>query len=256
MTEPPTHARRRIQLQFDVTDETQAAELRAAWEEILFGKRTRLDVAAQDLNDIMDRAMTGLQVIVKAIEDHPGTGQTRRLTKFLAGMYNGGEYPFDLTDLRALDADLANACIDYLNYDRLSKAEVHTHLPDRGRQMQRFISQHQIRPHIHLSSHDEHESRMFALAARLDREPAALLKGALEDLLSRHEAKAFGGLNATAPSPDTDRPLFHARHLGDPVPKPLCGATDGPWTTRPFEFSRLTCYDCQSLILYPEDSPA
>ena len=76
---------------------------------------------------------------MKAIEEHPGTGQTGRLVRFLAGVYNGGNFPFDLTDLRALDAELANACIDYLNYDQLGKVEVHTHLPDGGRQMQWFM---------------------------------------------------------------------------------------------------------------------
>ena len=57
------------------------------------------------------------------------------MVRFLAGVYNGTEFSFDLTDLRSLDTELANACIDYLNFDRLGKAEVHTHLPDGGRQM-------------------------------------------------------------------------------------------------------------------------
>jgi hypothetical protein len=248
--------RKRLQLHFDVVDETQAAELSAAWEEIVAGKRTRISTAAEDTIEIMERAMTGLQKIVKAIEENPGTGQTGRLARFLAGVYNGNEYPFDLTDLRALDTDLANACIDYLNYDRLGKVEVHTHLPDGGRQMQWFIAQHGIRPRLHLSSYDEHEARLFALVERIDREPGALLKEALEDLLSRYEAKTFGGLLATQPSPDDDRPLVHAWALSESVPKPLCGATDGPWSARSFDFKRVTCHECQTLVLNPEDVPA
>jgi hypothetical protein len=248
MTEPLT-PRKRIQLHFDVADESQAAELSAAWQEIVSGKRTRLATAAEDVNEIMERAMTGLQRIVKAIEENPGTGQTGRLTRFLAGVYNGHEFPFDLTDLRVLDTDLANACIDYLNYDRLAKAEVHTHLPDGGRQMQWFIAQHGIRPRLHMSSHDEHEARLFALVERIDREPGALLKEALEDLLSRYEAKAFGGLLATQPSPDGDRPLVHARLLSESVAKPLCGTDDGPWGARGFDFLRLTCHECKSMML-------
>jgi hypothetical protein len=192
---------------------------------------------------------------VKAIEEHPGTGQTGRLVKFLAGVYNGHEFLFDLTDLRALDTELANACIDYLNYDRLSKAEVHTHMPGGGRQMQGFIAQQGIRPRLHLSSYDEHEARLFALAERLYREAGALLKEALEDLLSRYEAKAFGGLLATQPSPDDDRPLVHARLLSESVAKPLCGASDGPWSGRSFDFLRLTCHECQALVLDPADGP-
>ena len=79
---------------------------------------TRIATAAVDTLEVMERAQAGLQRIVKAIEEHPGTGQAGRLVRFLAGVYNGGQFPFDLTDLRALDTELANACIDYLNYDR------------------------------------------------------------------------------------------------------------------------------------------
>ena len=248
--------RKRIQLHFDVATDDQAAELSAAWEEIVSGKRTRVSTAAEDTNEIMERARTSLEIIVKAIEEHPGTGQTRRLARFLAGVYNGNEFPFDLTDLRALDTELANACVDYLNYDRLAKAEVHTHLPDGGRQMQWFIAQHRIRPQLHLSSNDEHEERLYALAQHLGREPDGLLKQALDYLLREYEAKQFGGLAATQPSPDDDRPLVHARTLSESVAKPLCGATDGPWSARSFEFSRLTCHECQALILNPADAPS
>jgi hypothetical protein len=115
---------KRIQVTFDVASQSQAAELNAAWEEIVAGQRGRLNTAAEDLDEIMERAMAGLQKIVKAIEENPGTGQTGRLTRFLAGVYNGHEFLFDLTDLRSLDTDLANACIDYLNYDRLAKGDL------------------------------------------------------------------------------------------------------------------------------------
>jgi hypothetical protein len=244
-----------LQVTFDVATDSQAAELNAAWAEIVAGQRSRLNTAAEDLNEIMERAMAGLQIIVKAIEEHPGTGQTGRLTRFLAGIYNGHEFHFDLTDLRALDTNLANACIDYLNYDRLAKAEVHTHLPNGGRQMQWFIKQHGIWPRLHFSTNDEHESRLFALSERLGREPGALLKEALENLLSTYEAKTFGNLLASQRSYD-DPPLIHARLLADSAAKPLCGATDGPWSARGFDFLRLTCQECQSFVLEPPDDPA
>jgi hypothetical protein len=145
----------------------------------------------------------------------------------------------------------ASACIDYLNYDRLGKAEVHKHLPDGGRQMQRFIAEHGIRPRLRLSSDAEHEARLFALAQRLDSEPDALLKEAIGDLLARYEVKAFGGLLATQKSPDGEQPLVHARLLSESVEKPLCGANDGPWSARGFDFERVTCRECQSLVLNP-----
>lgn len=244
--------RKRIQMHFDVATDDQAAELRAAYEEVILGKRTRISTAADDIHEVTERARIGLQRIVKAIEEHPGTGQTRRLVRFLAGVYNGSDFPFDLTDLRALDSDLANACIDYLNYDRLGKVEVHTHLPDGGRQMQWFIAQHGIRPQIHLSGREEHEARLHALGERLDRNPDDLIKDLLDDLLGRYEGRAFGNLAAIQPSPDSDRPLVHARNLSESIAKPLCGATDGPWSAQGFDFLRLTCYECQTLMLNPK----
>ncbi len=255
MTAPLPPLPKRIQMQFDVATDEQAQELRAAWEEIVLGKRTRLATAAEELEAIMERARTGLQRIVKAIEEHPGTGQSGRLARFLAGVYNGNEFHFDLTDLRALDTDLAAACIDYLNYDRLGKVEVHTHLPDGGRQMQWFIAQHGILPRLRLSGRDEHEQRLHALGRRLDREPDELVRRAVGDLLAEHEAKAFGGLLATIASPDSDRPLVHARLLSEVVAKPLCGAADGPWSARSFDFSRLTCDECRSRVLDPAHTP-
>jgi len=95
MTTPMT-TRKHIQPHFDVADEAQAAELSAAWEEIVSGKRTRISTAAEDLNEIMERPMAGLQRIVRAIKENSGTGQAGRLVRFLAGVYNGHEFHFDL----------------------------------------------------------------------------------------------------------------------------------------------------------------
>jgi hypothetical protein len=244
---------KRIKLSFQPSTEGQAEELRAAWQEIVSGKRTRIETAAEEINGIIERAMIGLQRIVKAVEEHPGTGQSECLVRFLAGVYNGNEFNFDLTDLRTLDTEFANACIDYLNYDRLAKAEVHTHLPDGGRQMELLINQHGILPRLRLSSYEEHEQRLYALSLRLDRERDALLKEALGDLLARYESKVFGGLLATQQSPDDDRPLVHARRLSESVEKPLCGAPDGPWGARAFSFDRVTCRDCKDELLSPRD---
>jgi len=73
-----------------------------------------------------ERAIPALRVIVSAIRCNPGTGQVQRLTAFLGGLYNGPRFPFDMTDLRALDTELADACIAVLDYDRYSQAEIHT----------------------------------------------------------------------------------------------------------------------------------
>ena len=91
---------------------------------------------------------------------------------------------------------------------------------------------------------------------RLERDPDDLLKGALADLLARHERHAFGSLLATQTSPDSDQPLVHAGILSEGTAEPLCGAADGPWNAPGFDFLRLTCYECQTLVLNPKRTPA
>ena len=66
--------------------------------------------------------------------------------RFLAALYNGYDDVFDLIDLRALDTRLANACLDYLNSDRLGKQEVHHHLCGGERELQRWIERYGIQP--------------------------------------------------------------------------------------------------------------
>lgn len=92
-------------------------ELTAALMEIMKGARPRFARETAEAQ-MKSRALEALQMIA-AVDQHPGTGQARRLVPLVAGLYNGHDYPFDLTELRALDADLASACLDYLNYDRL-----------------------------------------------------------------------------------------------------------------------------------------
>jgi len=87
-----------------------------------------------------------LQVIEAAINTHPTTGGAKRLVRFLAGLYNGQDHPFDLSELRGLDTNLANACLGYLNYDRLGIKEVHKHLANGDRDLHRWLEEYGIEP--------------------------------------------------------------------------------------------------------------
>lgn len=82
---------------------SQRDEFDRAMMEIVAGERPRMDVLVRDEASIHTRAMKALQVIEATIEAHPTTGQSRRLVRFLAGVFNGQDYPFDLTELRGLD---------------------------------------------------------------------------------------------------------------------------------------------------------
>ena len=125
---------------------SQRDEFDRAMIEIVAGGRPRMDALDRDLAAIKTRAFAGLQAIEKAINDHPTTGGAKRLVRFLAGLYNGQDYPFDLTELRGLDTKLANACLDYLIYDRLAIKEVHRHLANGERDLHRWLEEYGIKP--------------------------------------------------------------------------------------------------------------
>ena len=133
---PPFAKTVRMEIEIPVS---QRDELERAMVEIVAGERTRMDALDRDLAAIKVRADAALRVIEEAIDDNPTTGQARRLVRFVAGLYNGQDYPFDLTELRGLDTRLANACLDYLNYDRLGIAEVHKHLSAGERGLHRWL---------------------------------------------------------------------------------------------------------------------
>ena len=136
-----------ISVKMTVRDHAQARELDMAWREIISGERlARTEVLEHDIQSIMDRAQEALLIIETAIGENPTSGQARRLVGFLAGIYNGSDYPFDLTDLRALDIRLANACLNYLNYDRLGKQEVHRHLTGGEQRLHQWLEDYGIKP--------------------------------------------------------------------------------------------------------------
>jgi hypothetical protein len=85
-----------------------------------------------------DYARPGLAVILDTVRSSSG-GQVARLVRFLASLYLKYDCPFELTDLRTLDTALANACLDYLNYDRLGICDLDRHLADGGAEVAGWI---------------------------------------------------------------------------------------------------------------------
>jgi hypothetical protein len=124
----------------DAEIEASYAEIRAFLESV----RPRVRAHEYRKRQIKRRAIKALQVITTSIQQHPGTGQTRALVRFVAGCYNGSDYPFDLTELRALDPPLSSACLDYLDYDRLAIREIHQHLPEGERTLHQWLRDYNI----------------------------------------------------------------------------------------------------------------
>ena len=178
----------KISVTLQVTNEVEARELQEAWEEIISGKKlARAATLEHSTEAIMERAQPALEVIELAIREHPTTGQAGKLVRFLAAIYNGYDFAFDLTELRALDTELANACLDYLSYDRLAKAEVHRHLAGGDKELKRWIDDYAVEPRLTL---DETHAKAFAKLMEETRQtPNELVREAV-DLLTEQYRKA------------------------------------------------------------------
>ena len=77
-----------------------------------------------------------------ANRDH---GQCRHIAHFLLGLYNGERFPFDLTDLRALDNSLFEDCMSVLRMDaRVTQQEVHQYFENGGKRFEQLAKDWQI----------------------------------------------------------------------------------------------------------------
>lgn len=113
-----------VKMEFSVPAD-RVDEMRLAWREVISGQRTVARALAEHRDEVAVRGRVGLQTILTAIQGNPGTGQVTRLVRFLAGIYNGPQFPFDMTDLRTLDGNLRDACLDVLELDTYGFSEVH-----------------------------------------------------------------------------------------------------------------------------------
>lgn len=68
-----------------------------------------------------------LRVWKMANEDHGGAQVCACL---LLGLYNGARFPFDLTDLRRLDATMLESALILMALDARCTQEIHCHLRD------------------------------------------------------------------------------------------------------------------------------
>lgn len=67
------------------------------------------------------------------------TGQCRYIAHFLLGLYNGQRFPFDLTDLRAVDDELFEDCMAVLRMDaRVTRQEVHLYFENGGKRFEQL----------------------------------------------------------------------------------------------------------------------
>lgn len=89
-------------------------------------------------SDILEtRGAAALERLFKVAEGN--SGQCRYIARFLLGLYNGRRFPFDLTDLRAIDDALFVDCMAVLHMDaRLTRQEIHQYLGGDGDAFERL----------------------------------------------------------------------------------------------------------------------
>lgn len=96
-------------------------------------------IRAQEIEreTVLSAGISALQRLAKISQRDTGQAATVRL--FLLGLYNSYRFPFKLTDLRGLDRDLFNDCMDVLTMDaRATVKEVHQYFVNGGQLFEQF----------------------------------------------------------------------------------------------------------------------
>ena len=120
------------------TDRSEA--FRQLWRDFLTGDSPH-DREAKALRtrqrDSQERGIESLRVLYAAAQRD--SGQCHYIARFLAGLYNGYRFPFDLTDLRCLDTELFEHCMNVLRMDARPQQEVHLYFDDGGAKWEAMI---------------------------------------------------------------------------------------------------------------------
>lgn len=117
---------RTVKVTVDVPAERHEAFVQL-WQDFLTGETAQDQAIRQRATD-REQSLTSLRTLVKIAQGD--SGQCRYIARFLAGLYNGPRFPFDLTDLRAIDDDLFEHCLAVLRLDHRPKVEVHDYFPN------------------------------------------------------------------------------------------------------------------------------
>lgn len=133
---------RNVKITVDVPVEKQE-QFHRLWMQILSDEEAPINqqIRAEDAKreDVMAKGKAALFRLYDVAQGD--TGQCRTIVRFLVGLYNGSAYPFDLTDLRAIDDALFEDCMAVLRMDaRHCVHEVHNYFDNGDSRWQKMIS--------------------------------------------------------------------------------------------------------------------
>jgi hypothetical protein len=87
-----------------------------------------LNASMRRRDDLEKQGIEALRRLIRVGQND--SGQARRVRAFLIGLYNGPVFPFDLTELRAVDTAIANDALAVLAMDaNAPTVEVHQRIP-------------------------------------------------------------------------------------------------------------------------------
>lgn len=131
-----------MKITVDVPVEKQE-QFHQLWEQILSDETAPINQQVQAAHKVsQDAKEAGKAALFRLYEFAQGdTGQCRTIVWFLVALYNGSAYPFDLTELRAIDDALFEDCMAVLRMDaRHCVQEVHEYFEDGNRKWKQMIS--------------------------------------------------------------------------------------------------------------------
>jgi|LNFM01.1.fsa_nt_gb hypothetical protein len=131
-----------VEITVDVPVEKQE-QFHRLWMQILGNEEApinqQVQAADKTRQTVMEEGKTALFRLYEVAQGD--TGQCRTIVRFLAGLYNGSAYPFDLTDLRTIDHALFEDCMAVLRMDaRHCAQEVHNYFDNGDQRWQKMIS--------------------------------------------------------------------------------------------------------------------
>lgn len=125
-----------VTISIDV-EESEREEFNALLQEFITGKRYKQQV--DDRKSEKERGVESLKKLLK-FATTMSCGSSRAIASFLASLYNGYRFKFDLTDLRLLDREMFEDAINVLRLDWNPAREVHDHFEDGGRIWEQMIA--------------------------------------------------------------------------------------------------------------------
>ncbi|MES2353119.1 MAG: hypothetical protein V4568_01755 [Pseudomonadota bacterium] len=129
-----------------ITVEIDAAKA-PAFNELLneFFNGTRYQAIVEKKRADQETQIASLQHLYNLTQKHSGTGQARVIAHFLACLYNGYRFQFDLTDFRSLDTDIFQHCLNVLWLDNQPAQEVHCYFQNGGELWERMIEEYGLK---------------------------------------------------------------------------------------------------------------